>query len=160
MFSGQGLFLSHVLNMLMSKSFGYALRGVLYVALQSKKGSHIQLAEMATRLHVPRYFMAKIMKKIVKQGILQSAKGPGGGFALTPTTGKTKLIELLEITDGNELFTGCVLHFRKCNSKNPCPLHFPMYEWRNGIMQKLSETTVADLLDKKKPDVIKSIMVI
>ena len=112
--------------MFLSKSFGYALRGVLYIALVDKEGRKVQLDEIAEKLSVPRHFLAKIMKMMVKEGILSSTKGPYGGFYLNEVTLKTKLIQLVKITDGVEQFNICVLSLRKCNSKNPCPLHFQM----------------------------------
>ncbi|HET7896419.1 MAG TPA: Rrf2 family transcriptional regulator, partial [Flavisolibacter sp.] len=60
-----------------SKSFGYSLRGILFVALRETH-TPVQLDEMAESLGVPRHFMGKIMKQLVKQGILSSLKGPTG----------------------------------------------------------------------------------
>ena len=68
--------------MFLSKSFGYALRGVLYVALIDKEKRKVRLDEIAEKLSVPRHFLAKIMKTMVKESVLQSTKGPYGGFCL------------------------------------------------------------------------------
>ena len=67
--------------MIFSKSFGYALRGVLYVALSADKGP-VQLNEIAEALGVPRHFMGKIMKRLAHNSILDSQKGPSGGFEI------------------------------------------------------------------------------
>ena len=143
--------------MFLSKSFGYALRGVLYIALVDKEGRKVQLDEIAEKLSVPRHFLAKIMKMMVKEGILSSTKGPYGGFYLNEVTLKTKLIQLVKITDGVEQFNICVLSLRKCNSKNPCPLHFQM---RDGMLAEFSAKKLGDLLDEKNPDFIKTISTI
>ncbi|OSZ77066.1 hypothetical protein CAP36_11630 [Chitinophagaceae bacterium IBVUCB2] len=146
--------------MFLSKSFGYALRGVLYVALLEPKGKKVKIEQMADKLAVPRHFLAKIMKKMVQEDILTSTKGPYGGFSLSETTLQTKLLHLVKITDGMEQFKTCVLSLRKCNSKNPCPLHYQMLQIRDGMLAEFSKTTIGDLLDKKNPDFIKSISVI
>ncbi len=83
-----------------------------------------------------------------------------GGFSLSPITLQTKLLQLVKITDGMEQFNTCVLSLRKCNSKNPCPLHFQMLQIRDGMLAEFSKTSIGDLLDKKNPDFIKSISVI
>jgi Rrf2 family protein len=146
--------------MFLSKSFGYALRGVLYVALIEKEERKVQLQEIAEKLSVPRHFLAKIMKRMVKEKILSSTKGPNGGFFINNKTLQTKLIQLVKITDGVEQFNSCVLSLRKCNSKNPCPLHFQMLKLRDNMLAEFSNKSISDLLDERNPDFIKSISTI
>lgn len=146
--------------MFLSKSFGYALRGVLYVSLADKEGRKVQLNEIANKLSVPRHFLAKIMKNMVKEGILDSTKGPYGGFSVNSKTLAAKLIQLVKITDGVEQFNTCVLSLRKCNSKNPCPLHFQMMKLRDDMLAEFSKRTIGELLNKDNPDFIKSISTI
>jgi Rrf2 family transcriptional regulator, iron-sulfur cluster assembly transcription factor len=143
--------------MLFSKSFGYALRGVLYVAMMSDEKRKIRIDEMANRLAVPRHFLGKIMNKLVKKGILNSIKGPNGGFSLNEKTMKTNLLDLMEVMDGLEQFNGCVLRLRKCNPESPCPLHFQMESYKRNFLEMFSSTTIESLLKEDKPDFIRSI---
>src|SRR6187397_3261713 len=100
--------------MFISKSFGYALRGVLYIALMHDENRKVQVGEIATQLSVPKHFLGKIMQQMVKAGLLKSTKGPYGGFSLTGKTLDTPLIKLVEITDGTEQFSMCVLNLKYC----------------------------------------------
>lgn len=144
--------------MIFSKSFGYALRGILYIALvQEDEGRKVQVDEIAEQLGVPRHFMGKILKGLVKDGLLQSVKGPYGGFALASGTLNTSLFALIELTDGLNTFKNCVLHLRVCNAVNPCPLHFQMEKIKRNLHEVLLGTVVADLLKKDKEQFIKSI---
>jgi len=145
--------------MFLSKSFGYALRGVLYVAIKEGEGRKVQLDEIAINIGMPRHFLAKIMKTMVKEGILLSTKGPYGGFSINDQTLDTRLIQLVKITDGMEQFKICVLSLRNCNSANPCPLHNQMLNLRDNFLAELSEKKISDLLDNKNPDFIKSISI-
>ena len=143
--------------MFFSKSFGYALRGVLFVALIHQEGRRVQLDEMAEKLQVPRHFLAKIMKLMVKEGILHSTKGPYGGFSLTDHSLNKKIIHIVRITDGVEQFNTCVLSLRKCKNDNPCPLHYQMMKLRDDMLAEFSARTLGDLMDEKNPDFIRSI---
>jgi Rrf2 family iron-sulfur cluster assembly transcriptional regulator len=143
--------------MIFSKSFGYALRGILYVAIMTDEKQKIQLDEIAEKLTVPRYFLGKIMNKLVKEGILASEKGHKGGFSINDNTLQTSLLKLIKITGDNEMFYSCVLRLRKCNAKNPCPLHHEIETLRNQWHKLLAETTVNELMKKDQPDFIKSI---
>lgn len=145
------------LQMFFSKSFGYALRGVLYVTLVSDEKPRVQVDEMAKQLAVPKHFLAKIMNRVVKEGILDSTKGPYGGFSVNGETLASPLIRLLRITDGMEQFNTCVLKLRKCNKTHPCPLHFLMEKNRDDLLKNFSQTTIADLLSRENKMLIQSI---
>jgi Rrf2 family transcriptional regulator, iron-sulfur cluster assembly transcription factor len=146
--------------MFFSKSFGYALRGILYTAVACKEKQRIQVDEMARELEVPRHFLGKIMKKVVKHGILHSTKGPYGGFSLNEITLSTSLFELITITDGDEQFESCVLRLKKCNATRPCPLHHKMETFKVEMKQLLTKTQIGDLLNADQPGLIKSLSII
>lgn len=143
--------------MLVSKSFGYAVRGVLYVTVACKEKQRIQVDEIARELAVPKHFLSKVMKKIVKHGILHSTRGPYGGFAPSDKTLSTTLSELITITNNNAHFDHCLLQLKKCNALHPCPLHHRMEAYRNTLNEIYKKTTIEDLLDCDKSDLLKSI---
>lgn len=143
--------------MFLSKSFGYALRGILYIALLQDEQRKIQIDEIAAKLSVPRHFLGKILQNLVKAGLLQSAKGPHGGFSLHQNTMTTPLIKLVEETDGMEQFNICVLQFRNCSQINPCPLHQESELIKTKFLNVLRQTTIADLLLDDKKVFIKSL---
>jgi Rrf2 family protein len=146
--------------MILSKSFGYALRGVLYVAkLQEEGNRKIQIDEIASNLSVPKHFLGKIMQQVVKEGLLKSTKGPYGGFALTNDTLNTPIIALVKITDGLDQFKMCVLKLKYCTGINPCPLHHEMEQVRGKFLSVFNDTTIGDLVRGSKSDFIKSLAV-
>lgn len=151
------LFLKKFFSMILSKSFGYALRGVLYVAKMKDENRKIQVDEIANNLSVPKHFLGKIMQQIVKEGVLKSTKGPYGGFSLANETLNTPLIRLVEITDGMEQFKMCVLKLKYCDGINPCPLHQEMHQIRGKFLSVFTETTVGDIIKDSKSDFIKSL---
>jgi len=140
-----------------SKSFGYALRGILYVAATGNTRKRIQVDEIACNLSVPKHFLSKIMKTVVKNEILNSTKGPYGGFSLNDKTLSTTLITLIHIMNGAIESSKCALLPGKCNAANPCPMHNKMDAFRKELFQVLTCTTIGDLLNAKNPDFIKSI---
>lgn len=146
--------------MIFSKSFGYALRGVLYVSMAGENKTMVQLDEIAREMTIPRHFLGKVMKKLVKGGVLSSLKGPYGGFCINEMTMETSLLQLVDMTGEPEEFSSCVLRLRKCNAKNPCPMHLQIESLREQWQILLTSTTIGDLVRKDMPDFIKSIAVI
>ena len=145
--------------MFLSKSFGYALRGILYIAVMQDEKRKVQIEEIATKLSVPKHFLGKIMQQVVKAGLLKSTKGPYGGFSLAAETLTTPVIRLVEITDGMEQFSMCVLKFKYCNGLNPCPLHYEMEEAKRNYLSLFTKNTFGDLLKDGKSDLLKSLAV-
>ena len=146
--------------MFLSKSFGYALRGILYIAIMQDENRKVQIEEIATKLSVPKHFLGKIMQQVVKAGLLKSTKGPYGGFYLADETLNTSVIKLVEITDGMEQFSMCVLNFKYCNGLNPCPLHYEMEEVKRNYLSLFTKNTFGDLLKDGKNDLLKSLAVV
>lgn len=146
--------------MFFSKSFGYALRSVLYVAAEQNGTGKVPLDKIAEDLNVPRHFLGKVMKRIVKEGILTSQKGPNGGFCTNENTLHTQLIQLIYITEDRDYFKTCVLRLRKCNALRPCPLHLRAEKLRNQWEQLFSTTSIDDLLKKDQPGFIDSISIL
>ena len=132
--------------MIFSKSFGYTIRGILFICSMQGDKRFIQVDEIAYALSAPRHFMGKILKKLAKEKILASAKGPTGGFTINQYTLDVKLLDIVKLTDGSLSLGNCVLRLQECNSTNPCPMHFKIEGMRKSLGSFLSDTTIADLL--------------
>ena len=143
--------------MIFSKSFGYAVRGVLYIVANQKENELVQAESIAVALGVPRFFMGKVLKILVKGGVLSSSKGPSGGFAINDRTMNLTLMQLATNTNTIPDMKKCALQLRDCNGNNPCPLHFKMEVIRKEMENLLSETTIKDLLSADKDALLRSI---
>ncbi|MGZ5287433.1 MAG: RrF2 family transcriptional regulator [Flavisolibacter sp.] len=141
-----------------SKTFGYALRGILMIVYYQNEKRRIQVDEISSSLCVPRHFMSKVLKNLVKYGILDSIKGPGGGFFVNERTMSTSVLTVLTITDGDEQFKNCALRLHTCNLQNPCPLHKQVYVIREKLKNQFQSTTIKDLVGKNNDDFISSLV--
>ncbi|MEH0153836.1 Rrf2 family transcriptional regulator [Limibacter armeniacum] len=135
-----------------SKACEYGIRAMLFITTKSIHGERTSLKAISKEIGSPEAFTAKILQQLTKNKVLQSVKGPNGGFEVRPEdASKTKLIEIVSIIDGDQLFTGCGLGLPKCNDEKPCPLHHSFLKIRNDIQQLLSQTSLEELaldLDK------------
>lgn len=152
-------FTAYYKYMQFSKSFGYALRGVLYVASCGTQKEKVQLHEIAEKLAVPKYFLGKIMQQVTRSGILSSDKGQQGGFYINDTTMSTTIRTLKSAMGAVDEPDSCVLRLRKCNDEHPCPLHDEYKLIRMQWDDLLAKTTISDLIEKS-PQLLKSITVL
>ena len=119
---------------------------------------NIQLQEIADELSVPRHFLGKVMKRLAKNGVVDSAKGRTGGFMLNDHTLSYTLKDLIILIEGDALFSACIIGFKKCNEKNPCPLHHQIIQIRKQMINTYSETKIGDLLIPDKTELLKSLI--
>ncbi|MDO8368747.1 MAG: Rrf2 family transcriptional regulator [Saprospiraceae bacterium] len=125
-----------------SKTFGYALRAATFIAIHGKEEKKVSLQELAQSLEIPHHFLGKIMQDLVRHGIIDSTKGPNGGFFANSRTAQTPLLDILAITDGSLVFTHCALNNKRCNAAHPCILHNDFAVCRDGMLQVMATKTV------------------
>ncbi|MCK9453119.1 MAG: Rrf2 family transcriptional regulator, partial [Bacteroidales bacterium] len=83
-----------------SKACKYAIRSLIYLASKAEAPEKIGLKEIAAEIDSPVAFTAKIMQILSKQNLVNSTKGPHGGFYLNATAAEIKLIQVVKAIDG------------------------------------------------------------
>ena len=94
---------------------------------------------------MPLHFLSKILQQLVKRKILKSVKGPNGGFSLNISPSKLRLIKIVEIIDGLDIFDRCGIGLKKCSDATPCPIHFEYKKVKEKIRSVLTEKTLTQL---------------
>lgn len=126
-----------------SKACEYALKIMIYLCSVQEDGKLAGLKDIANAIQSPEAFTAKILQQLVKSGLLQSLRGPSGGFKVA-----NKPITLLEIViaiDGEGLVTNCVLGLEECSGDHPCPAHDKFLAIRDHLKGVLTTTYLSDL---------------
>jgi Rrf2 family protein len=117
---------------------------MLFIAHKSGPGIKIGIKEISKGIDAPEHFLAKILQDLSRKGIVQSIKGPNGGFYLNKSDMQNTLADIVKAVDGDKLFTGCGLGLKVCSEKNPCPLHDEFKLIRKKIHHILESSTVAE----------------
>ncbi len=126
-----------------SKTCEYAVRAVFFIAQRTADGSRVGIKEIAVNIDSPEHFLAKILQDLSRRGIIQSAKGPNGGFYLDAQSLARPLSDVIEAVDGGGIFRDCGLGLKECSSKNPCPLHHDFLDVRNRLQNMLESVTIS-----------------
>jgi len=125
-----------------SKTCEYAIRAVFYIAQCSHEGKKVGIKEIAEKVKSPEPFLGKILQNLSKEGLIQSSKGPHGGFFITPEGLKKPIADIVLAVDGEAIFIGCGMGLDYCSEKNPCPLHNDFKKVRNQLSIMLKKTTI------------------
>ena len=127
-----------------SKTCEYAMRAVFFIAHKTANGGRVGIKEIATGIDSPEHFLAKILQDLSRRGVIQSAKGPNGGFYVDDVILNMPLASIVEAVDGNGIFTGCGLGLEYCSEENPCPIHHDFKAIRNQIQDLLKTTKIGE----------------
>ena len=131
-----------------SKTCEYALRAMLFVGQKSKDGKKAGIREIARGIDSPEYFIAKILQELTRKNLIQSMKGPAGGFYLDKQGRECTLADIVKAIDGDKIFLGCGLGLKECSEKKPCPIHNEFKKIRKGMHDMLQASTLNELNEK------------
>lgn len=130
-----------------SKACEYGIRAVIFIVAKGQNGQRVSIKDICKKIGAPEHFTAKILQTITRKGIVQSVKGPNGGFYIEEGAPDIRLIDVVQAIDGNKLFTGCGLGLKQCSEEAPCPIHDQFKYIRNDLQRMLEKTTVKDLTE-------------
>ncbi len=130
--------------MLYSKTCEHAIRALAYLASRPS-GDLCLVDEIAEAENMPRPFTSKILRDLVRAGLLTSSRGPGGGYALAREPADVSLLEIQQIIDGVGNLDRCAVGLAACNDYAPCPLHDEFKPLRESIRVYLQDTTLAEM---------------
>lgn len=127
-----------------SKTCEYAIRALIYIANRSNGGQKTGIKDIAAGIDSPAHFIAKILQDLSRRGLVQSMKGPNGGFYVEEDSLNTSLADIVTAIDGNKIFSGCGLGLKECSETHPCPLHNEFLKLRNDMHAMLEKTKLKD----------------
>ena len=85
--------------MKLGRSIEYGLLAVAYIA-QSKDQGLILSTDVAKKYNIPWEHLQSIMQRLVRARILQSKRGPRGGFSLARPATKITMLDVVEAVEG------------------------------------------------------------
>jgi len=137
---------------MLSNSCRYGIRAVIYLASQPAASGKTGIKKISEDLNLPTPFLAKILQQLAKQKILSSSKGPHGGFSLLRDPRNITLFDIVNTIDGQDIFTGCIMHNGSCEGvakdKKRCPLHEDYEKPRKELIRLFSNRTIHELVVK------------
>lgn len=127
--------------MILSQTAVYALRATMYLS-QVRVAGPTRVDVIANELKVPRNYLSKILHRLAREGVLDSTRGPHGGFQLVRPGTQMALETVVEHFDD---LGGCLLGRDSCDESNPCAAHG---RWKNiseSVRRFFRETSIAEL---------------
>ncbi len=132
---------------MLSYSCKTAVKAVIYLATKYASGEKAGIKEIAENIVANEHTVGKLLQSLVKQHVINSIKGPAGGFFITEQQLQQPIMQIVNAIDGKQIFKECGLGLSKCSSLHPCPIHNE-YQAARELMEKLFKTkTIVDLCE-------------
>jgi len=129
---------------MLSNASKYAVKAMLYLVIHTDKSKKIGVKTLAKDLDVPEPFLAKILQQLVRKKLLSSTKGPHGGFYISLENSKNNVCNIFEAIDGHPMFNKCFMGLEKCSEENPCPLHNIVVDFKENLLKKFNDISLAE----------------
>lgn len=120
-----------------------AVQAALLLALKPP-GTVCRVREIAAALGVPATYLAKVLRKLTRSGLLRAVRGPGGGLQLARAPQETYLWDILSAVDPGDELDRCFLGLDRCNTLQPCPLHKFWTPIRTQILNLLQTKSLGE----------------
>lgn len=137
---------------MLSNTCKYAVRSVIYLAINQEEGKKIGIKQISKDLDIPTPFLGKILQTLAKQKMLLSNKGPHGGFSLAIDAHEIALLDIVKIIDGLDVFENCLIGMNTCKSaheKNrPCPVHDEFCVIRSEMFNLFKDETIGKITER------------
>ena len=105
--------------MQLTRQTDYAMRAVLYLATSPLAS----IKEIAEAQSVPQEYLAKILQKLARAGIVTTHRGVGGGVSLARVPEKISMLDVIEAIEGNVALNRCFIKPSECPRESFCAMH-------------------------------------
>lgn len=137
----------------------YAVTAMLDLALHAKE-KPITLADISQRQGISLSYLEQLFSRMRKQGLVASARGPGGGYRLSRDANDINVAQVIAAVDEKVSVTRCEGR-GDCHNGGPCLTHNlwcnlsdQIYDFLNGISlgQLVEEQHVKDVASRQEQE--------
>jgi len=128
----------------------YGVRAMLEIAKNYDFGP-ITIKEISERQEVSVAYLEQILNKLRRAGLIDSLKGPGGGYVLAEKPEEVSIGKILKTLEGPFAVTACLVpDTRECNRMDSCVSRLMWKALSEKIENFLEAITLQDLILKEK----------
>jgi len=124
-----------------------AIKAVIYLSSVSEQGAKAGIKETALHINASEHTVGKILQTLARNKIINSAKGPSGGFFISDAQQLQPIAAIVLTIEGKQVFKECGLGLTQCSANHPCPIHNEYKQARDMLEQLFNEKKIKDLCD-------------
>ena len=130
----------------------YAVTAMLDLALHNAQGP-INLGDIAKRQEISLAYLEQLFAKLKKSSLVESARGPGGGYRLKRPADEISVRDVINAVDEPVDTTRCG-GLENCQGELRCLTHDLWEDLNTRISEFLNGVTLAELILRKNVQLV------
>ena len=132
-----------------SKMTDYAI--MVMVELYASRGEVLNAHVLAERSHLELPTVSKVLKLLVKTGLVDSYRGAAGGYSLERDAQQVSVAEIIAAIEGPIAMTECSVEEGLCSQEANCGLRGNWQRISVAIAEALENVSLAEMAQPAKP---------
>jgi len=129
----------------------YAVTAMLDIAYYNR-GNPVSLPDISERQNISLSYLEQLFSRLKKSGLVQSIKGPGGGYKLSKRADDIVISDVIQAVDENIETMACSGK-SNCNNNRQCLSHNLWEDLDEEIKNYLSDVTLQQVISKNNSNV-------
>lgn len=118
---------------------------VLLTHLAGQPERQVNAPELAAETQLPLPMVSKILKLLVREGLLLSHRGVKGGYSLARLPGEITMAEIIASLEGPIAITECIEVSSDCSHEQLCPVRSNWQRINAAVRGALEGITLAEM---------------
>ena len=127
----------------------YALRAMIHLADNPEgvaRGS-----EIARHEQIPKYYLEKVIRDLMRRGLVRARRGPGGGYQLARSPETISFRDVIEAVEGPIALNLCVEGVPQCSLQPTCRMFRVWEEGQRMLLDIFSHATISEIALSRPP---------
>ncbi len=142
----------------MTRKTKYGLKAMVLLARRYGRGP-VQIAELSNEERIPKKFLENILLDLKRRALVQSRKGPGGGYQLGRPPARIAVGEIIRVLDGPLALVSCVSQTayapcEECATERDCAVRHLFQAVRDETARILDGTSLAAAAGIDRTDMV------
>ena len=132
----------------LNKETDYAVRAL--ISLGMKSDGWVSAKAISDEQAIPYQFLRRILQELIRNGLVESKEGAGGGVRLGKNPAEIGVAAVIEIFQGKVQVSDCMFRKQLCSNRANCVLRHQIMRIERMVNDEFSKVTIGKLIDDLK----------
>ncbi|NTU52576.1 MAG: Rrf2 family transcriptional regulator [Chlorobiaceae bacterium] len=128
----------------LNKETDYAVRSL--ISLGMKPEGWVSAKVISEEQSIPYQFLRRILQELIRNGLVLSKEGAGGGVKLGKEPDEIGVTDVIEIFQGKVQVSECMFRKKICSNRANCVLRHEIMRIERLVNQEFSKVTIGKLI--------------
>ncbi len=125
----------------------YALRAMIYLA--DRPNGVARGTEIAKHEHIPKYYLEKVIRDLMRRGLVHARRGPGGGYQIARAASGITFRDIIEAVEGPITLNVCTDGSSSCFLQPTCRMYRVWETGQRLLLEVFSQTSLQEIASSK-----------